>query len=175
MCDASGAKRSSCSPRVDPSKVNSAWRARIRQILSALHVAERPADLDIPGFDFHELKGDRKGTFAVKVTGNWRNVDEMTMEPSHPGEILRETIIPALGMTIKDVAVHLGVSRAALSDLVNEKRSVSLDMARRLGAAFGNGARFWLALQMQYDLWHAEHSERARMIAVKPLKAKKAA
>jgi addiction module HigA family antidote len=100
---------------------------------------------------------------------------EMTMAPSHPGEVLRETILPALSMTIKDVAAHLGVSRAALSELVNERRSVSLDMARRLGAAFGNGARFWIALQMQYDLWHAEHSERARRITVKPLKARKAA
>ncbi len=96
-------------------------------------------------------------------------VEEMTMEPAHPGEILRETILPALGMTIKDVAAHLGVSRAALSDLVHEKRSVSLDMARRLGKAFGNGARFWLALQMQYALWHAE---RRAKIAVKPLRAK---
>jgi addiction module HigA family antidote len=102
-------------------------------------------------------------------------VDEMTMEPSHPGEILRETVLPALGMTVKDVAAHLGVSRAALSELVNEKRSVSLDMARRLGQAFGNGARFWLALQMQYDLWHAEHSAQAGRIAVKPLKARRAA
>ena len=48
-------------------------------------------------------------------------------------------------------------------------------MARRLGQAFGNGARFWLALQMQYDLWHAEHSERGGNIAVKPLQARKAA
>lgn len=101
--------------------------------------------------------------------------DGMTMEPSHPGEILRETVLPALGMTVKDVAAHLGVSRAALSELVNEKRSVSLDMARRLGQAFGNGARFWLALQMQYDLWHAEHSAEAGRIAVKPLKGRKAA
>jgi addiction module HigA family antidote len=82
-------------------------------------------------------------------------VDEVTMEPSHPGEILRERVLSALGMTVKDVAAHLGVSRAALSELVNEKRSVSLDMARRLGQAFGNGARFWLALQMQYDLWQS--------------------
>jgi addiction module HigA family antidote len=96
-------------------------------------------------------------------------VEEMTIEPSHPGEIIRETILPALGMTIKDVAAHLGVSRAALSDLVNEKRSVSLDMAQRLGRAFGNGARFWLALQMQYDLWHAE---RRSKLSVKPLRAK---
>jgi addiction module HigA family antidote len=89
------------------------------------------------------------------------------MEPSHPGEIIRETILPSLGMTIKDLAAHLGVSRAALSDLVHEKRSVSLDMAQRLGKAFGNGARFWLVLQIQYDLWHAE---RRSKIAVKPLK-----
>jgi addiction module HigA family antidote len=102
-------------------------------------------------------------------------VDEMTMEPSHPGEILKETVLPALGMTVKDVAAHLGVSRAALSELVNEKRWVSLDMARRLGQAFGNGARFWLALQMQYDLWHAEHSAEAGRIAVKPLKGRKTA
>jgi addiction module HigA family antidote len=99
----------------------------------------------------------------------------MTMEPSHPGELLRETILPELRMTIKDVAAHLDVSRAALSELVNERRSVSLDMARRLGSAFGNGARFWIALQMQYDLWHAEHSELATKITVKPLKARKAA
>ena len=101
--------------------------------------------------------------------------NEMTMEPSHPGEILRETVLPALGMTVKDVAAHLGVSRVALSELVNAKRSVSLDIARRLGQAFGNGARFWLALQMQYDLWHAEHSAGAGRIAVKPLTARKAA
>lgn len=56
----------------DASKVNPGWRSRIKQILSALNVAADPADLDVPGFDFHELKGDRKGTFAVKVTGNWR-------------------------------------------------------------------------------------------------------
>ena len=55
-------------------------------------------------------------------------------------------------MTIKNIARHLGVSRVALSELVNEKRSVSMEMAQRLGKAFGNGARFWLALQMQYDL-----------------------
>jgi addiction module HigA family antidote len=95
--------------------------------------------------------------------------EEMTMQPSHPGELIRETILPALQMTIKDVAAHLGVSRAALSDLVHEKRSVSLDMAQRLGKAFGNGARFWLAMQMQYDLWNAERESK---ISVKPLKAK---
>jgi addiction module HigA family antidote len=92
--------------------------------------------------------------------------EEMTMAPSHPGALLRETIIPALGTSIKDLAAHLGVSRVALSELVNEKRGLSVEMAQRLGQAFGNGARFWLALQMQYDLWHAEQR---KSINVRPL------
>jgi proteic killer suppression protein len=56
----------------DASKISAAWRSRIRQILSALNVAAHPPDLNLPGLDFHELKGHRKGTFAVRVTGNWR-------------------------------------------------------------------------------------------------------
>ena len=55
-----------------PSKVNPSWQARIGRILSALNAAAQPAELDIPGFDFHRLIGDRKGTYAVKVSGNWR-------------------------------------------------------------------------------------------------------
>ena len=87
--------------------------------------------------------------------------------PSHPGAYLREDILPALRMTITDLARHLGVSRTALSEVVNEKRDVSLEMAQRLGQAFGNGSRFWMALQMQYDLWQAEQS---KTIAVERLK-----
>jgi antitoxin HigA-1 len=92
--------------------------------------------------------------------------EQMQLEPPHPGEYIREDILPALGMTIKDLAKHLGVSRVALSELVNERRGVSLEMAQRLGKAFGNGARFWLALQMQHDIWHAE---RSTSITVEPL------
>ena len=58
--------------RGDASKVNPNWRPRIRRILAALNVAADPAALDIPGFDFQELKGNRKGTYAVKASGNWR-------------------------------------------------------------------------------------------------------
>lgn len=95
------------------------------------------------------------------------DAEEMKLEPPHPGELIKEDILPELEMTIKDLASHLGVSRVALSELVNEKRSVSMEMAQRLGKAFGNGTRFWLALQMQYDLWHAEQTSK---ISVKPLK-----
>lgn len=85
--------------------------------------------------------------------------DELNAPP-HPGEYLREDILPALNMTIGDLAKHLGVTRTTLSQLINEKRDVSLEMAQRLGQAFGNGARFWLALQMQHDVWKAERSRK---------------
>lgn len=83
--------------------------------------------------------------------------------PPHPGEYLREDVLPALGMTITNLARHLGVTRTTLSELLNEKRDVSLEMAQRLGQAFGNGARFWLALQMQRDIWHAEQESKIQV------------
>ncbi len=81
--------------------------------------------------------------------------EELGFPPPHPGAYLREDILPALKMTITDLADHLKVARPTLSDLLHEKKAVSLEMAQKLGKAFGNGARFWLALQLQYDLWHA--------------------
>jgi antitoxin HigA-1 len=95
--------------------------------------------------------------------------EAMKLEPPHPGEFIREDILPELEMTIKDLAEHLGVSRVALSEVVNEKRAVSIEMAQRLGKAFGNGTRFWVNLQMQYDIWHAD---RRNKIAVRALRWK---
>ncbi len=83
--------------------------------------------------------------------------------PPHPGEVLREDILPALGLQVRELAKHLGVSRQSLSSLINEKRSVSLEMAQRLGKAFGNGPRFWLALQLQWDVWQAERHDRVQV------------
>jgi addiction module HigA family antidote len=87
--------------------------------------------------------------------------------PPHPGEYLKEDIMPELGMTVGELATRLGVKRATLSELINQRRSVSMVMAIRLGKAFQNGARFWLALQMQYDLWN---EERRKTIKVDPIK-----
>ena len=100
------------------------------------------------------------------------NRDMPKFKPPHPGEYLREDILPALDMTITDLANHLGVSRPTLSDLVNEKRAVSVEMAQRLGQAFRNGTRFWMTLQMQLDIWEAE---REGDIIVKPVAKNKAA
>ena len=80
----------------------------------------------------------------------------LSFQPPHPGEYIREDILPSLGMSIAKLAEHLEVSRQSLSELVNERRGVSTEMAIRLGRAFKNGARFWLALQLQHELWLEE-------------------
>ena len=81
-----------------------------------------------------------------------------SMEPAHPGEILREDILPALSMSKTAVADVLGVSRQTLYDILNEKQPVTAEMAVRFGKLFGNGARFWINLQRSHDLAIAERS-----------------
>ena len=73
--------------------------------------------------------------------------------PPHPGEIVRHECLEPLGLTITRAAKGLGVSRNTLSDLVNERSRVSLDMAVRLSKAFGSTTDTWLKLQIAYDLW----------------------
>ncbi len=73
--------------------------------------------------------------------------------PTHPGAILREDVLPALKMTQKEFADWIGVSRLSVSEVLNEKRTVTPDMAMRLGKALGNGPEIWLRMQQTLDLW----------------------
>ena len=74
--------------------------------------------------------------------------------PPHPGGfVLRECIEP-LGLTITQAALALGVTRTMLSELVNEKRGITPEMAVRLSKVFGGSAQSWLVQQAQYDLSH---------------------
>lgn len=79
--------------------------------------------------------------------------------PPHPGETLRDDILPALGLTVTEAATQLGVTRAALSRVLNGRAGISPEMALRLEAWLGeeNGGRadLWLAGQAAYDLWQA--------------------
>jgi len=86
--------------------------------------------------------------------------------PPHPGEVLREDILPLVQLSRAAMARHLGISARTLADIVHERRPVTLDVARRLGAAFGCGTHYWLGLQMQHDLWRARISE---PVAIKPI------
>jgi addiction module HigA family antidote len=76
--------------------------------------------------------------------------------PLHPGELLREDIIPALRKPKSEIARLLGISRQALYDILNERTPVSAEMAVKIGKLCGNGASAWVNLQRAYDLWHAE-------------------
>lgn len=85
----------------------------------------------------------------------------MTMfNPAHPGEILKELIIDALGLTITDVASHLNVSRNTLSKILNAGGAITPEMAMRLELVFGKpSADHWLRLQNAYDLWQTRQQQ----------------
>lgn len=72
--------------------------------------------------------------------------------PPHPGEILRDTVLADDRISVSEFARKLGVSRVALSRVVNGKAAVSADMALRLAAALGGSAESWLQMQASYDL-----------------------
>lgn len=82
-------------------------------------------------------------------------------KPTHPGAVLREDVLPALGMTQGQFARALGVSRLSVNELLREKRALSAEMAARLGKALGTTAESWLTMQSTVDLWEvAQHPER---------------
>lgn len=82
--------------------------------------------------------------------------------PPHPGETLRDDVLPALGLTGTDAAAQLGVSRAVLSRVLNGRTAISPSMALRiegwLGVENGGSADAWLAQQTAYDLWQARQA-----------------
>lgn len=76
--------------------------------------------------------------------------------PTHPAALLREDVLPGLGLSITQAARDLGVTRQTLHRLLAEKIGVSPEMAVRLGKFCGNGPGLWLRMQAAHDLWHAE-------------------
>lgn len=80
--------------------------------------------------------------------------------PVHPGAIVREECLLPLGLTVTEGAKRLGVGRQALSNLINEKASVSIEMAYRLSKAFGSTPETWLGMQLAHDLSRSKDLER---------------
>lgn len=76
--------------------------------------------------------------------------------PPHPGLVIRELCLKPLEITVTDAAKALGVTRKALSELLNGHTSISPEMAVRLSMAFDTSPESWLTQQMQYDLWRVE-------------------
>ncbi len=78
--------------------------------------------------------------------------------PIHPGEILREDVLPALGLSVSEAARRLGISRQQLHRVLACTHPVTTEMALRIGKFAGNGPGLWLRMQQAYDLWNAEQS-----------------
>ncbi|MDQ6966942.1 MAG: HigA family addiction module antitoxin [Mariprofundaceae bacterium] len=89
-------------------------------------------------------------------------------KPTHPGEVLREDVLPAMRESVIGFAKRAGMSRQSIHAILSGRRGISPEAALRIGAVVGNGARVWLAMQMEYDLWKTEqalHDELASIAA----------
>lgn len=77
-------------------------------------------------------------------------------EPTHPGAVLRDTVIPAVQVSVSEFARQIGVSRQTLHRILAETHGITPEMALRIGKYVGNGPGIWLRMQQAYDLWHTE-------------------
>jgi antitoxin HigA-1 len=89
----------------------------------------------------------------------------------HPGELLREDVMPALGRPRAEIARLLGISRQMLHSILTERAPVTAEMALRLGKLCGNGPDLWLALQTRYDLDRLREAKRSEIDAIPTLVA----
>lgn len=95
-------------------------------------------------------------------------MQKMTRKPTHPGKIIKEDYLLPLSISIKDMAENLDISRKTLSKIVNEKGSITPEMALRLSRAFDITPDLWMNLQNNYDLWSAKNLSTAWQL-VKPI------
>jgi addiction module HigA family antidote len=89
--------------------------------------------------------------------------------PVHPGEILREDVLPALRLSVSEAARRLGVSRQQLHRVLACTHPITTDMALRIGKFAGNGPELWLRMQQAYDLWHLERRMENELSKIEPV------
>ena len=88
--------------------------------------------------------------------------------PIHPGEILREDVLPALGLSVSEAARRLGVSRQQLHRVLAGTHPITAEMALRIGKLAANGPGLWLRMQQAYDLWHLERRLKNELARIEP-------
>ncbi|TAK73955.1 MAG: addiction module antidote protein, HigA family [Gammaproteobacteria bacterium] len=93
----------------------------------------------------------------------------MMYKPLHPGEIVKDALIDGAGLTVTQAARKLGISRTALSRLLNGHAGISPEMALRLSKLLSTSIEMWINIQANYDTWQI--SQFSHKIKVKPLKA----
>lgn len=97
-------------------------------------------------------------------------LNNRTRRPTHPGEVLREDVLPATGLTQERFASLLGVSRRTVNEILNERRPVSVDMAHRLARVLNTTPDVWINMQTALDLWEAAEANKSEYQKIKPLK-----
>src|SRR3990172_4578860 len=93
------------------------------------------------------------------------------VQPTHPGEMLREDFMADFGLSATAMATALGVSHQTINELLREHRAITPVMALRLSRLFGNSAEFWLNAQHDWDLWDSEQRFRNELSEIRPLNA----
>lgn len=88
--------------------------------------------------------------------------------PTHPGAILREDVLPELELSRTELAKRLGVSRHVISEIVNERRPITTDIALRLARFLGTTPDSWLNMQQAVDIWDTIHSKSTKYNHIKP-------
>lgn len=88
--------------------------------------------------------------------------------PIHPGEIMREDVLPELGLSVSEAARRLGVSRQQLHRVLACTHPITTEMALRIGKLAGNGPGLWLRMQQAYDLWHVEQRLKDELARIEP-------
>ena len=91
--------------------------------------------------------------------------------PTHPGAILREDVLPALGLTVSEAARRIGVSRQQLHRVLSETHPISTEMALRIARLENNRPDLWLRMQQAYDLWHTEKRLQDDLKKIEPILA----
>jgi len=98
------------------------------------------------------------------------NLRDPKRKPTHPGEVLREDVLPSLKMPQTELARRLGVNRLSVSELLLEKRALSPDMAIRVGRLTSTTPESWLRMQEELDLWLLEQDPK-RYRQIEPIVA----
>ncbi len=98
-----------------------------------------------------------------------RTLRHRSIEPTHPGEMLREIVLPGTGRSKAEIARLLGVSRTTLYEVLGCRQPVTPGLAARLGKLFGNGPGLWVRMQAEHDVWRAEHDIDASAIEALPV------
>jgi addiction module HigA family antidote len=166
------------------------------RILQSLEVATHPEDMNVTGYRFHSLRG-KPPRWSVRVTettgspsagpAKMRRTsilrtttreDEMQrrngLPPVHPGEIIREDVLPAVGLSVTAAAKALGVSRQMVHDILAGRKPLSAVMCLKVARLFGSRPEFWMRLQAEYDLKKAAQNRKvmqrvAQIVPLKPL------